>query len=191
VKNAGKLQTLGALAFLSVGLLAAGCKSAPDLTQANALAMIQAKYDQTPPVSANIRVNDSGMQAGVTAKYWTGIKKYPNGYWLDLKLTDEGKKLVTLPNGGDVIQWRPDGPSDPGYSIMMTAVAANHLKASNLGDIQDEGNGKTAAFTEDVNLDGLPDPLQSIAHKPGNKLSTRRRASFVLADGAWKLDSIS
>ena len=46
------------------GLDMSGCKSAPDLTAAQALSMVQAKYDQTPPVGVNILVNDPGMLAG-------------------------------------------------------------------------------------------------------------------------------
>ena len=191
MKNAGKLQTLGALALLSAGLAVAGCKSAPDLPQANALSMIQAKYDQSPPVTTDIVVDDLGMREGVTAKYWEGIKKYPNGYWADFKLTPDGAKLVKLANGGDVVQWRPDGPNDPHYSVIMTTVAASHPKAVNPGDVEDSGDGKTMEYSEDVNLDKLPDPLQGIAHNPGNTLSTRRHANFVLANGAWKLDSIN
>ena len=51
------------------------------------------------------------------------------------------------------------------------------------------GGTKGAAFTEAVNLDGVPDGLQGIAHNPGNKLSTKRQATFVLDGGAWKLQS--
>ena len=46
-------------------------------------------------------------------------------------------------------------------------------------------------ITEAVNLDGVPDGLQGIAHNPGNKLSTKRQASFVLDGGAWKLQGIN
>ena len=43
-------------------------------------------------------------------------------------------------------------------------------------DPQDEvGGTKSVVFTEAVNLDGVPDALQDIAHNPGNKLSTKRR----------------
>ncbi len=190
MKNAGKIHILGALALLGVGLLAAGCKSAPPLAQADALSMIQAKYDQSPPVNTDIVVSDLGMRQGVTAKYWEGIKKYPNGYWADFKLTPDGKKVVKLSNGGDTIQWRPDGPNDPHYSITVTTVAANHLKARDIHNIEDVGNTKTAEYTEDVDLSGLPDALQSIAQDPGNQLSTMRSATFALDGGAWKLQSI-
>jgi len=190
VKRAGILQILGALAFVSVGLVGSGCKSAPELTQASAASMIQANYDQSAPAAVNIVVNDLGMREGVTAKYWEGIKKDPNGYWADFKLTPDGKKLVKLASGGDTIEWRPDGPTDPNYAVTMTTLAANRMKPVNIGEVQDDGDGKTVAFSEAVNLDGLPDALQGIAHNPGNTLSTRRHASFVLAGGAWKLDSV-
>ena len=81
VKNAVKLQVLGILVAFAAGLWMAGCKSAPDLTQAQALTMIQAKYDQTPAAPVSITVNDSRHAAGVTAKYWFETKRYPNGYW--------------------------------------------------------------------------------------------------------------
>src|ERR1017187_7998879 len=94
VKIALNLKSFGVLALVGAGLIFAGCKSAPELSQADALAMIQAKYDQTPPAGYNVVVNDQGMGEGVVAKYWLGLKKYPNGYWADFKLTPEGAKLV-------------------------------------------------------------------------------------------------
>ncbi len=188
---AWKMEVLGALAILSAGLVVAGCKPAPELTQAEATSMIQANYAQSAPANISIVVNDLGMREGITAKYWEGVKKYPNGYWADFKLTPDGKKLVKLADGSDVIQWRPDGPNDPHYAITLTTIAASHSKAVNIGDVENNGNGKTIAFSEDVNLDALPDALQGIAHNPGNTLSTRRDANFVLANGAWKLDSIN
>jgi hypothetical protein len=69
-------------------------------------------------------------------------------------------------------------------------VAANHLKARDVKDPQDDTGGKGASFTESVNLDGVPGPLQDIAHNPGNKLSHKRQAEFALDGGAWKLASI-
>ena len=73
MKNAVKLQVLGVLILLGAGLWIAGCKSAPDLTQAQALTMIQAKYDQTPAEPVSITVNTTGMLQGVTAKYWFSL----------------------------------------------------------------------------------------------------------------------
>jgi hypothetical protein len=190
VRNVGKFGILGALAVVSVGALSIGCKSAPELTQADATSMIQANYAQSQPASSNIVVDDLGMRQGLTAKYWEGVKKYPNGYWADFKLTPDGKKLVKLANGGDTIEWRPEGPNDPHYSVTLLTVAANRPKIADIGGIEDNGGEKSVAFSEDVNLDGLPNPLVGIAHNPGNTLSTRRHADFVLANGAWKLDSI-
>jgi hypothetical protein len=190
VKNAVKLQIMGLLVIFASGIWMASCKSAPDLTQAQALTMIQAKYDQTPAVPANITVNDTGMGQGVTAKYWLGTKRYPNGYWADFTLTPDGKKVLTLASGGDVIQWRPDSPSDPHASVIVMPVVANHLKARDVGEIQSVRDTQTASFTEDINLDGVPQPLQDIAHNPGNKLSSSRQATFVLTNGAWTLQSI-
>jgi hypothetical protein len=177
------------------GLIVVGCKSAPDLTPTQALALVQAKYDQTAPVGTNILVNDAGMRAGATAKLWDRTKVYPNKLWADFKLTAEGKKAVTLPGGGDVIEWRPDSLDDQNYTIVMTTVAANHLRAHDMGDLQDEMMSGSAAskegkFTEGVNLTGVPQLLQDIAHNPGNKLSTRKQADFTLENGSWTLKSI-
>jgi hypothetical protein len=195
MKNAGKLRALGGLVFLGAGMLLTGCKSAPELTAANAQALIQASYDQTAPVGASITVDDLGMRQGATAKYWTRTKVYSNKFWADFALTDDGKKLVKLPSGSDVIQWRPDSATDTHYSITVVTAVANHLKAHDINNIQDEvvpgvDTAKGAAYTEGVNLDGVPGPLQDIAHNPGNKLSTKRHADFSLEGGAWKLHSI-
>jgi hypothetical protein len=191
VRYASKVQFLSAFVLLAFGLVLAGCKTAPQLTREQALSIIQAKYDSTPPAPANISVNDLGMQEGVTAKYWVGLKRYPNGYWGDFKLTPEGKKVVTLVDGGDVIQWRPEQQQDPKYTIALQTTSANHLKAREIRDIEDDGNGgKTVTYTEDAVLAGVPDPLQGIAHNPGNRLSTQRTASFTLKDGSWALQSI-
>lgn len=194
VKNASHLRLIGVLVLAGAGLGLTGCKSAPELTAADAQKMIQAKYDAKPAVPYNIVVDDQGMVEGVVAKYWLGVKKYPNGYWADLKLTPEGAKLVKL-SSGDTIQWHPDKPKDPVYSITVTTVAPYKLKGHDVTDIQDEvlpdaSNAKGASFTESVVLDGMPDALQGIAHNPGNKLSVKRHADFVFADGAWTLKSI-
>lgn len=195
MKNAGKIQALCALAVLGASFLLLGCKSAPELTATQAQALIQASYDQTTPVGASITVNDLGMRQGITAKYWTRTKEYPNHYWADFTLTDDGKKVIKLPNGSDVIQWHPLNANDPQYSILVVTVNANHLKAHEVNNIQDETvpgveTAKGAGYTEGVNMDGVPGPLQDIAHNPGNKLSTKRHADFSLEAGAWKLHSI-
>jgi hypothetical protein len=183
-RSLAALIVLGALSF------AAGCKSAPDLSQSDALKMIQAKYDGGSPSPFNIAVNDRGMQQGVAAKYWAGSKRYPNGYWGDFMLTPDGKKVVKLPSGGDTIQWRPEGPSDPRYAIVVVPLTPSRLKARNPGDVETLGDTRTVTYMEDVSLDGLPAPLQNIAQNPGNKLSTQRVATFVLTNGTWTLKSI-
>jgi hypothetical protein len=191
VKNAMKLKALGVAAFLGAGLLLSGCKSAPDLTQSNALALIQAKYDATPATGATIMVNNQGMLDGITAKYWTRTTIYPNRVWADFTLTPEGKKVLTVHGGGDVIQWRPQTGSDTHYSVAVVTVAANHLKAHDVVNLQDEAGGaKGADFTESVDLTGVPDALQGIAHNTGNQLSSKRHAEFALAGGAWTLQSV-
>lgn len=190
VKKAIEIQALGALVLLGAGCLLAGCKSAPPLTQAQALPMIQARYDQSPGAVFDVTVDDSGMQQGVTAKYWVGTKRYPNGYWGDFTLTPDGKKVLKLVNGGDVIQWRPDGPSDPHYAVVVVPLALTHLKARDPGDVETVGDTRTVTYYEDVDLSALPAALQGIAHNAGNQLSTQRMATFALTNGAWTLKSI-
>lgn len=190
MRNVGNWKAFGFVVLTGAGLLLTGCKSSPELTAAGAQALIQAKYDQTPAVGANIAVDDLGMRMGASDKYWNRTKIYPNKFWADFDLTPEGKKALKLQNGGDVIQWRPQSAEDKSYSIIVVTVAANHLKARDVKDSQDDAGGKGASFTESVNLDGVPNPLQDIAHNPGNKLSNKRQAEFALDGGAWKLVSI-
>jgi hypothetical protein len=195
VKKALNFTVLAVSAFAAVGLMlglgVSGCKSAPELTAAQAQALIQAKYDQTPPVGANITVDDLGMRMGVTAKYWDRSKAYPNKFWADFTLTPEGKKALKLADGSDTIKWRPESPDDKTFSVIVVTTATNHLKAHDVHDPVDEvGGTKSVVFTEAVSLDGVPSPLQDIAHNPGNKLSGKKTATFALDGGAWKLQSI-
>lgn len=193
MRKVSHLQVLGVLAFAGMGVLFSGCKSAPELTQSNALALIQAEYDHRPAGGASILVDDKGLQQGLTAKYWKLTKVYPNNKWADYTLTDEGKKALTLEAGGDVIQWRPEQGTQPHF--MVVTVVKNHFKAHDVSDPQDEtvpgvDTAKSATFTESLNFDGVPQPLQDIAHNPGNKPSSKRHADFSLEGGAWKLHSI-
>jgi hypothetical protein len=128
---------------------------------------------------------------GATAKYWDRTTVYPNKFWADFTLTADGKKALKLTGGGNVIQWRPESTEDKGFSVIVVSVAANHLRAHDVKDPQDDAGGKGASFTEAVNLDGVPGPLQDIAHNPGNQLSYKRQAEFALDGGAWKLVSIN
>ncbi len=192
MKNAGKMLVIGTLGFLSAGWLLGGCKSTPELTQANAQALIQAKYDQTPAVGAYIVVDQQGLARGVTAKYWELTKLYPNKFWADFTLTPEGKKVLSLQKGGDVIHWQPLNAGDKNFSVVVVTVKANHLKAHDVGDPQDDvGGTKTASYVETVSLDGVPNDLQIMSNGPGNRLSSRHVATFALDGGAWKLQSIN
>jgi hypothetical protein len=195
VRNKLQWKVLGATALLGAGMAFTGCKSAPDLTQTQALALIQADYDHAQPQGISIEVNNDGMVQGALAKYWNRTIIYPNKYWADFKLTDEGKKVVKLPAGGDTIQWRPDSLDDKNYMYRMVTVQANHLRARDVGDISDEmipgvDTAKGADFTEGVDLTGVPDVLQQIAHTPGNQLSAKRHADFALVNGAWAVHSV-
>jgi len=189
------LKVLSAIVLLGAGLGLSGCKSAPDLTQAQALALVQSNYDQAQPQGITILVNNDGMVQGDLAKYWNRTVIYPNKYWADFKLTDEGKKVVKLPDGGDKIEWRPDSADDKNYTYRMTTVQANHLKAHNMGDLSDEmvagvDTARGADFTEVVDFTGVPDTLQQIAHNPPNRLSEKRHVDFALVNGVWKVHSI-
>lgn len=190
VKSAVKMQAFAALVLLGAGAFLAGCKSAPDLTQDQAKAMIQAKYDQDPGSAFHIAVDDAGMQEGVLAKYWSGVKRYPNGYWGDFKLTPDGAKLVKLPSGGDTIQWRPESPSQPNYMIALVTLATVKHQVRNIGEVQTLTDKRAVRFTEDADLSSLPASLRTIAQNPGNQLSTQRVATFTLANGAWTLESV-
>ncbi len=195
MRNALNLKILGAVALFGAGMFVAGCKSAPDLTETQAMSLIQAKYDQDPPAGASIMVNKLGMSMGITDGYWKLTKVYPNKFWADYTLTDDGKKALIPPGGGDVIQWRPASQDDPSYAITIVTKTANHMKARDIKNLHDEtlpgvDTAKGAGFTESVDLTGVPGPLQDIAHSPGNKLSTKRQADFELAAGAWKLHGI-
>ncbi len=195
VREMLQMKTLAAVVVLGAGITLAGCKAAPELTEAQAQTLIQAKYSQAAPVGATIVVDDLGMRQGATAKLWDRTKIYPNKFWADFKLTDEGKKSVKLASGGDVIEWRPESESDTNYSITMTTLAANHPKARDVRNIQDgmiagSSAAKTADFNEVVDLTGVPDVLQQIAHNPGNQLSMTRHADFTLEDSGWVLHGI-
>lgn len=189
-------RALGAVVLVGSGLVIAGCKSAPELTSAQAQALVQARYDQTPPTGINILVDDAGMRQGAVAKLWDRTKVYPNRLWADFKLTPDGKKAVALPGGGDVIEWRPASLEDKNYSIVVTTTAANHLKARGMGDPQDEmlpgaSTAKGASYTEAAVLTGVPQVLQDIiANNSLNKVSSKKQADFVLVNGAWQLKSI-
>jgi hypothetical protein len=192
VKNAAKMLVLAMLVFVGSGLMLSGCKSAPELTKANALALIQAKYDQTPVASAEITIDLNGLARGVTANYWARTKLYPNKYWADFTLTPVGKKVIKLPKGGDVLQWRPENAGDKNFTMVIETVAANHLKASDAGDPQDEiGGTKSVSYLENISLDGAPKDVQIMADGPGNKLSSKHIAIFTVDAGAWKLQSIN
>jgi hypothetical protein len=189
VNNTRKMLVLGTLGFLSAGWLLGGCKSAPELTQANAQGLIQAKYDQMPPAGAVILVDEQGLARGVTAKYWERTKVY-NRFWGDFTLTPEGKKVVTLQKGGNVIHWQPLNAGDKNYTFTVVTVAANHLKAHVTNDPQDDlGETKTVRYEENVNLDGVPNDLKIMSSGLGNRLSTKHVATFALDAGAWKLQS--
>lgn len=192
MRNALKLQVAGAMAMLGLGLIVAGCKSAPPLSNEQAQTLIQAKYDQAAPAPITITLKDSGMVQGVTAKYWDRTKVYPNRLWADFTLTPDGKKLISVPGGGDVIQWRPMTVGDKRYSVIVNTVTSTRLKAAHVRNVQSEmfpGASKAMGcdYDEVVDFTGIPAPLAAIGHNPGNQISIQRHADFALVNGAWVL----
>jgi preprotein translocase subunit SecG len=196
-RNMKNTTIFRAVVLLGAGLALtlSGCKSAPELAQADAQKMIQAKLDADPAVPVNITVDDLGMQQGATGGLWTRSKVYPNRYWADFTLTPEGKKAIKLASGGDTIQWRPENATDKKFSIVVTSTTATHPKAKDAQAAQNQtipgaSAGKSVLFTEVVNLDGVQSALQKIAHNPANLLSDKKQANFVFENGAWKLKDI-
>jgi hypothetical protein len=192
MKNRLKMQVLSVAAILAAGVFVAGCKSAPPLTAEQAQSLIQAKYDQAAPTPITITLTDPGIVQGVTAKYWDRTKVYPNRLWADFTLTPDGKKLISVPGGGDVIQWRPMTVGDPHYTVNVNTVTATHLKAINVRNIQSEivpgaEKGMGVDYDEVVDFAGVPAPLAAIGHNPGNQISIARHADFALVNGAWVL----
>ena len=117
------MYAFAALGILSVGLLVAGCKSAPPLDKDAAQKLIQDKLNSTPATGIDIIVGDLGMGEGVTAGYWVGKGRYPNGYWADFTVTPAGKKLFKLATGGDTISGgrttRPTSPRTPNSRTIL------------------------------------------------------------------------
>lgn len=179
-----------ALLGASLAMGVSGCKSAPALSQADAQKLIQAKLDSQPAAGVDITVGDQGMQMGANSKLWDRTKVYPNRFWADFTLTPDGKKQIKLASGKDVIEWRPESLDDKKYVVTITSAAQTHPKAKDVQPAQEVGSSKTVEYTEVVGMEGLSPALQDMAHTPGNKLSTKKTATFVLDGGAWKVDSI-
>jgi hypothetical protein len=184
----------GVAAIGCAGLLMTGCKTAPELSKDNAAALIQSHYDGQAPAGVTITVDKPGLQQGLTAGYWKLAKVYPKQEgWADYTVTDAGKKVLKLQNGGDVIEWRPG--ADGEYHFLIVATTASTMRAKDVQDPQDEiladtKAAKSVKFTESVNLTGLPQPLQDMAHNAGNKLSSKKQADLAYENGAWKVHGI-
>ena len=182
-----------AIGLVALGFALMGCNSAPDLTKTAAQALIQAEYDKRPAEGVIVMVDRVGLKQGLDAHYWKLTKVYPNNRWADYILTPEGKKALTLNGGGDVIQWRPD--ADGAAHFFVTTVAANHPRVHDVRDPQDDvvanvPTAKSTSFVESVDFSGVPQPLQDMAHNPGNTLSAHRQVDFALEAGVWKVHLI-
>ncbi len=190
-----KICAAGALTILGSALLISGCNMTPELNKTAALTLIQADYDKRPAEVATIAVDDVGLKQGLNSKLWKLTRIYPNNRWADYALTDDGKKALKLAGTSDVIQWRPEeGRKD--FHFFVITVAANHLKAKDVADPQDDvvanvQTAKSARFTEVYDWTGIPDSVQTIAHNAINRLSTKRQANFALTNGAWTVHSIN
>lgn len=194
MKKLFQVCALGSLAVAGAALLVSGCKSSPELSKDTAKSVIQAYYDHQPPAGITITVDDTGLRQGITAGYWKLTKVYPNNRWADYTLTDDGKKALKLASGGDVIQWRPDQPGSA-FTVLIVTTAANSLKAKDIQDPQDEtlpgvNNAKSVDFTEAVDFTGVPQPLQDIAHNPGNHLSSHRHADLSYDGMNWTVHGV-
>jgi hypothetical protein len=190
VKALFKILISGAAA---AGLAMTGCNSAPDLTRTSAQTVIQSHYDSQAPSGLTIMVDKVGLQQGLTAGYWKLTKVYPNQRWADYTLTPEAKKVLKLSGGGDVIQWRPEQDGD--FHFLIETTSANTMRARDVQDPQDEilantKSAKSVAYTESVNMDGVPQPLQDMAHNRGNRLSSKKQADLSYENGAWKVHGI-
>lgn len=193
MKKGWNVQILGALLLAGAGLWVTGCKSAPELSQADAQKMIQADYDSHPAAGAGIYINEVGLKQGLNAKYWKLTKVYPNNRWADYALTDDGKKVLKLEGGGDLIQWRPEDGNN--FHFYVITAQQNHFRVKEIGDPEDGivpgvDKAKSVTFSETLNLDGVPQPLVDLAHNAGNKLSSKKTADFALDNGTWKLHGI-
>ena len=194
MKSAFKWQLLGAVLTVGASLAVTGCKSAPELTQADAQKLIQAYYDQQPAEPAHIYVDYTGLKQGVDAKYWQVVKAFPaNKNWGDLDLSDQGKKVYKLDDGSTTIHWRPDEQNKGHFYV--TTVQTTHPRISEVSDPQDDvvpgvDTAKSCKFSAGDNLEGLPDTVKHMAHNVGNTLSQRHTADFALDNGAWKVHAI-
>ena len=136
------MLVLGMLGFLSAGMLLSGCKSAPELTKANALALIQAKYDQTPAAGVAIAVDVHGLKDGVQAKYWEKATVYANRIWGDFKLTPDGKKVlqrISRETGGTFFEVSKKQPIDKIYERVQEELRNQY----SLGYTSDQPNSGT------------------------------------------------
>lgn len=194
MESAFRFQLWGAVLVMGASLTVTGCKSAPELLQADAQKLIQAYNDQQPPIPVHIYVDYNGLKQGVDAKYWKVVKAFPaNKNWGDLDLTDAGKKAYKLEDGSNTIHWRPD-EQNKGHFYVDT-VQTMHPKVSEVSDPQDDvvpgvETAKSCKFTATANLDGMPDTVKTMAHDTGNILVGRHTAEFTLENGAWKVHAI-
>ena len=111
MKIAAKLLVLGTVSFLGAGMLLSGCKSAPELTKANAQALIQAKLDQSPAV---------GESVGVSMK----LRKFGETFGEGMSDATTGAEAVAKTAGPDSEMWcfgsmptRRNLPASPGRSV--------------------------------------------------------------------------
>jgi hypothetical protein len=188
------LRTTLLLAGVAALVTLTGCR--PELTNEQALPLIQAHYDQTAAVPLAFQIDQSGLQAGILAKYWTLTKVYPaNKEWGDFTLTADGKKLIKLPNGKDIIEWRQDPAGK--FQFALVTVTPLKFKARDIREIRKEvvpgvkGPGQVVVYMEAHDLTPLPNELQDIIlHNSSNKIAEKRQADMAFENGAWAFHNI-
>jgi len=114
-----------------------------------------------------------------------------NRFWADFTLTPEGKKVLKLASGGDVIQWRPENAGDRNFSVVIVTVDTHPLKVHDVGDPQMKWRSQERRFRRKPEPGRRAECAANDSNGPGNKLSSRHIATFVVDEGAWKLQSIN
>jgi len=164
VKSAFKWQLLGAVLTVGASLAVTGCKSAPELTQADAQKLIQAYYDQQPAEPVHIYVDYTGL-----------------------------KQVYKLDDGSTTIHWRPDEQNKGHFyvtTVQTTHPRISEVSDPQDDVVPGVDTAKSCKFSAGDNLEGLPDTVKHMAHNVGNTLSQRHTADFALDNGAWKVHAI-
>jgi len=92
--------------------------------------------------------------------------------------------------GGDVIQWHPLNAGDKNFSVVVVTVAANHLKAHDVGDPQDDVGGDQDRLVRGDRKPGRrAERFADHVNGPGNRLSSRHMPLLRWMGAPGKLQS--